>query len=140
MCLKSRRAVKAPMIVRRSGPAATPGVLGAGERSVRHAVRRVEDVAGIAQPQQDYTSSAMDAAVHTPHEGGDREAIACLNVTPFACKGATRVKRRLARTAAARGRSTSGVGDAREYLERLARILVRSGHSPRSLLQAFAEV
>ncbi|HVZ35295.1 MAG TPA: DUF6502 family protein [Polyangiaceae bacterium] len=50
------------------------------------------------------------------------------------------MKKRLARTAAPRGRSSSGVGDAREYLERLGRILVHSGHSPKNLLREFGDV
>lgn len=50
------------------------------------------------------------------------------------------MKRRLSRAAAARNRSSSDVGDAREYLERLARILVRCGQSPKNLQREFAVV
>lgn len=50
------------------------------------------------------------------------------------------MKRRLSRTAVTKDRSSSDVGDAREYLERLGRILVHSGHSPKRLLREFNEV
>lgn len=50
------------------------------------------------------------------------------------------MKRRLARSVQSRSRASSGVGDAREYLERLGRILVHSGHSPHHLLREFGDV
>jgi hypothetical protein len=51
------------------------------------------------------------------------------------------VKHRGARQAVVRSRtSSSGVGDAREYLERIGRILVHSGHSPKHLLREFGSV
>ena len=39
-----------------------------------------------------------------------------------------------------RSRTSTGVAYSREFLARLARILVHSGHSPRKLVQEFAEV
>ena len=51
------------------------------------------------------------------------------------------MKRRATRPVVARSRTSSGgVGDAREYLERIGRILVHSGHSPKNLLREFEEV
>ncbi|MDB6045765.1 MAG: hypothetical protein JWM63_4316 [Gammaproteobacteria bacterium] len=41
---------------------------------------------------------------------------------------------------ARRSPSTAGVAYSREFLERLARILVHSGHSPRKLVREFADV
>lgn len=55
--------------------------------------------------------------------------------------GAGSVKRRIANSAGTRSRTSSGdVGDAREYLERIARILVHSGHSPGKLVREFGSV
>lgn len=50
------------------------------------------------------------------------------------------MKRSAARIALSRDRSSSGVGDASEYLERLARILVHCGQSPKKLQREFATV
>jgi hypothetical protein len=50
------------------------------------------------------------------------------------------VKRRVSHRTGSRDRSSSDVGDAREYLERLGRILVHSGHSPKRLQREFNEI
>lgn len=52
----------------------------------------------------------------------------------------SRVTKRAMRTATRRSRGSSGVGESREFLERIARILVHSGHSPRNLQREFAQV
>lgn len=50
------------------------------------------------------------------------------------------MKRRFVRVTTPRAQCSSSLADAREYLEILARILVHSGHSPKSLLREFSKI
>jgi hypothetical protein len=113
---------------------------GASERRVEQRIRRVEDVAGIARAAKGGSVRANIVAVHEPYAGGERPSAACGDHASCRHEGTPSVKRRVSHRGGFRDPFSSDVGDAREYLERLGRILVHTGHSPKRLQREFNEI